>query len=170
MKTNTKNIAFLALVLTFAVAAGYLERLVPPIVPALPGIKLGLPNIAVIILIYIKDYKTAFAINIFRVMISGFLFTGVWGMIYGLSGAVLSFAVMAILKNTKRFGTAGISAAGGVFHNLGQICAGALIIKNIKLFYYFPVLIVFGVITGVIIGYLSGLIINRLNKIKLGRL
>ena len=170
MKTNTKNIAFLGLLLTFAVAAGYFERLIPPAIPAVPGIKLGLPNIAVIILMYIKDYKTAFILNIVRVILSGFLFTGIWGVVYGLSGALLSFIVMAGLKQSKLFGTVGISAAGGVFHNLGQICVAALLVNNIKLFYYFPVLIIFGTITGIIVGYLSGLIINRLNKINLERL
>jgi len=88
-------------------------------------------------------------------------------MIYGLSGAMLSFIIMAGLKKTGKFGTVGISAAGGVFHNLGQICLAALLVGNIKLFYYFPVLIISGVITGMLVGYLAGLLINRLNKIKL---
>ena len=170
MKINAKYIAFLGMLLALAVAAGYFERLIPPIIPAIPGIKLGLPNIAVIILLYIKDYKTAFILNIFRVLLSGFLFTGPRGMIYGLSGALLSFIVMAVLKKSDGFGTVGVSAAGGVFHNLGQICVAALLVNNIKLFYYFPVLILFGTITGMIVGYLSGLIINRLNKITLERL
>ena len=170
MKINTKYIAFLGLLLAFSVSIAYFERLIPPIIPAFPGIKLGLPNITVIILMYLKDYKTAFALNIFRVILSGLLFTGIWGMVYGLSGAVLSFIVMAILKQTKIFGTVGISAAGGVCHNLGQICVAAWVVNNIKFFYYFPVLIIFGSLTGIIIGYLSGLLINRLNKINLGRL
>ena len=165
MKINTKYIAFLGLMLTFAIAAGYIERIIPPVIPAIPGIKLGLPNIAVIILMYIKDHKTAFILNILRVIVSGLLFTGPWGMVYGLSGALLSFTVMAGLKKTGKFGTVGISAAGGVFHNLGQICLAAVIVNNIKLFYYFPVLIISGVITGIIIGYLAGLMINRLGKI-----
>jgi len=167
MKTNAKHVAFLGLFLAFAVAAGYLERLAPPVIPAFPGIKLGLPNIAVIVLMYIKDYKTAFALNIMRVILSGLLFSGPWGTVYGLSGAVISFIVMAALKKTKFFGTAGISAAGGVSHNLGQICVAAALVNNIGLFYYFPVLIISGVITGAIVGYLAGLIINRLGKIKL---
>jgi len=166
MQINTRYIAFLGLLLTFALAAGYFERLVPSVIPAVPGIKLGLPNIAVIILMYIKDYKTAFILNILRVIISGVLFTGIWGMVYGLSGALVSFIVMAGLKKTKMFGVVGISAAGGVFHNLGQICLAAVLVNNIKLFYYFPVLIISGVLTGIIVGYLAGIIINRLGKIK----
>jgi len=167
MKINTKYIAFLGICLALSVALSYFERFLPPLIPSVPGIKLGLPNIIVIILMYIKDYKTAFILNIFRVMLSGLLFSGILGMTYGITGAVLSFIVMAVMKKSNMFGTTGISAAGGVFHNLGQICVGAVIVKSIKLFYYFPVLIIFGTISGVIIGYLSGLLINRLNKINL---
>lgn len=169
MKINARYIALLGLLLAFAVAVAYFERLMPPIIPAIPGIKLGLANIAVIILMYIKDYRTAFILNILRVAITGLLFTGIWGMVYGLSGALVSFAVMAALKKTTVFGTVGISAAGGVFHNFGQICAASLLMNNIKLFYYyFPVLVISGVVTGIIIGYSSGLVINRLSKIDLG--
>ena len=167
MKTNAKYVAFLGVFLAFAVAAGYLERLAPPVIPAFPGIKLGTANIAVIVLMYLKDCKTAFLLNVLRVILSGLLFSGPWGTVYGISGALLSFAVMAALKKTGIFGAAGISAAGGVFHNLGQICVAALLAENIKLFYYFPVLTISGVITGAAVGYSAGLIIIRLDKIKI---
>jgi heptaprenyl diphosphate synthase len=163
MKISAKYIAFLGLFLAFSVAAGYFERMMPPITPALPGLKLGLPNIAVIVLMYARDYKTAFLMNILRVIVSGILFSGIWGMVYGLFGAIFSFAAMAPLKKTNIFGTVGVSAAGGVFHNFGQICAGALIVGP-ELFYYFPVLIIFGTASGTAVGYLSGLVINRLDK------
>lgn len=165
MKISAKYIAFLGLFLAFSVAAGYFERILPPI-SSLPGIKLGLPNTAVIVLMYIKDYKTALLLNILRVIISGILFSGIWGAFYALSGAVFSFAAMALLKKTGAFGIVGVSAAGGVFHNFGQICAGALF-AGTGLFYYFPVLIVFGAASGAIVGYVAGLIIQRLNKSKI---
>ena len=167
MKTNAKYVAFLGVFLAFAVAAGYLERLAPPIIPAFPGIKLGLPNIAVVVLMYLRDYKTAFLLNVLRVILSGLLFSGPWGMVYGLSGAALSFIVMAALKKTGIFGAVGVSAAGGVAHNLGQICLAAMAADSIKMFYYFPVLIVSGVITGALVGYLAGHIILRLGKFNL---
>ena len=160
----------MGLFLAFSVAAGYFERGLPPIFAAAPGIKLGLPNIAVIVLMYIKDSKTALAMNICRVALSGLLFSGAWGAAYGFFGAFLSYAAMAALKKTGKFGTVGVSAAGGVCHNLGQVCAAALIIGDARLFYYFPVLIVFGCATGAIVGYLAGLCINRLAKIDLGKL
>ena len=162
MKTKARHIAFLGLLLAFSVAAGYFERMIPPVVPALPGIKLGLPNIAVVVVMYLKDHRTAFALNILRVILSGMLFSGVWGMVYGLCGAAMSFAAMAALKKTGAFGTVGVSAAGGVCHNFGQICMGALFIQSAGLFCYFPVLIVFGTASGIITGYLAGILINRL--------
>ena len=168
MKTNAKYITFLGVVLAFSVAVGYFERMLPPIVPALPGIKLGLPNIAVIVLMYIKDNKTAFVLNMLRVFISGILFSGVLGAFYGLVGALFGFFAMALLKKTNVFGTVGVSAAGGVCHNLGQICAGAVLIGSFQLFYYFPVLIIFGSSAGAVTGYLAGLLIYRLGKINLG--
>jgi len=112
-KTKIKSIAFIGVLLAFAVSVGYFERLIPPVIASVPGIKLGLPNIAVIILLYVKDYKTAFILNILRVIISGLLFTGIWGIFYGLSGALVSFGVMSGLKKTGKFGVAGVSAAGG---------------------------------------------------------
>ncbi|MCL2813546.1 MAG: Gx transporter family protein [Oscillospiraceae bacterium] len=166
MRINARYIAFLGLFLALSVAAGYFERILPPIAPALPGIKLGLPNTAVIVLMYIKDYKTAFLLNVLRVIISGMLFSGLWGTFYALFGALFSFAAMALLKKTGAFGSVGVSAAGGVFHNFGQICAGTLF-AGVELFYYFPVLIVFGAASGAVVGYLSGLIIIRLNKSKI---
>ncbi|MCL1793612.1 MAG: Gx transporter family protein [Oscillospiraceae bacterium] len=167
MKTRAKYIAFLGVFLAFSVALGYFERALPPIAPAFPGIKLGLPNMAVIALMYMKDYRTAFLLNICRVIISGILFSGMLGMFYGLFGACVSFAAMALLKKTNAFGIVGVSSAGGVFHNLGQICAGALIVGG-ELFYYFPALTIFGTVSGAAIGYLSGLVINRLNKLGFG--
>jgi heptaprenyl diphosphate synthase len=163
IKINAKYTAFLGVLLAFSVAAGYFERTLPPVVPALPGIKLGLPNAAVIVLMYIKDRKTAFLLNILRVVISGILFSGMWGMFYGLFGAVVSFSAMALLKKTNAFGIIGVSAAGGVFHNFGQVCAGA-VFAGAGIFYYFPVLTVSGVVMGSVVGYISGLLIYRLNK------
>ena len=164
MKINARQIAFLGLLLVFALMAGYVEFLIPPVIPAFPGIKLGLPNTAVLIIMYIKDYKSAFTVNILRIILAGILFTGIWGMVYSVCGALCSFIIMAGLKKSNIFGIAGISAAGGVFHNFGQISVAAFFMNTVKLYYYLPALIISGVASGLLIGYLSGLIINRIYK------
>ena len=168
MRLNTKQITFLSMILVFALIVSYLERLIPPILPALPGIKLGLANIVILILLYIRGYKAALYVNVLRVLLTGLLFTGVWGAVYAMAGALLSFVLMSVCKASRQFGVVGVSVIGGVGHNFGQICVAMLVMHNTKLFYYFPVLLLSGVITGAMIGYLSGIVINRLHTIQLG--
>ena len=164
---KTKSIAFLGLMLTIAFLASYVERLAPPPLPVLPGIKLGLANSVILVALYMFGAKKALLLNLLRVLLAGLLFTGVWGMFYALSGAIFSFLVMLVLKRSHIFGVVGISVAGGAFHNLGQICFAALVMENLGLFYYLPILLVSGILAGIIVGYISGTCINRLYKSKL---
>jgi len=164
MKLRTKQITFLGMMLVFSMLVSYLERLIPPPIPAVPGIKLGLANIVVLILLYTKGYKTALILNIMRVLLSGLLFTGIWGAAYSMTGALLSFAMMLIFKAFKCFGIVGVSVVGGVCHNFGQICIAVIVTQTTKLFYYLPVLIISGVITGAVIGYVAGILLIRIQK------
>ena len=170
MKISTKQITFLGMILVFAMMVSYIERLIPPLIPTLPGIKLGLANIVVLILMYLRGYKTALCLNVLRVLLTGLLFTGVWGTVYAMAGALLSFAAMSAFKASRCFGVVGVSVIGGACHNLGQICVAVLVMDSVKLFYYFPVLLISGVITGALIGYLAGIVINRLNAANFDRM
>lgn len=160
---RTKKITIAALMATMALIFSYVEVLIPFTI-GIPGIKLGIANIVVIIALYYLNAKYAITINIVRVLIAGLLFNGLFGALYSLAGALVSFLVMVILKKTNIFSVVGISMAGGVAHNLGQILIAAVLVANIKIFVYFPVLIISGVITGAIIGILAGLILQRLPK------
>ena len=164
---KTRRIAYLGLMLALALLAGYLERLVPPPVPALPGIKLGLANTVILAVLYLFDTKQALLLNLLRILLSALLFSGVWGALYALSGAFFSFFVMVLLKKSLVFGIVGVSVAGGSFHNLGQICFAAIIMENRSLFYYLPVLLVSGLLAGIFVGCISGLCINRLRAGKI---
>lgn len=146
-----------------ALIFSYVEVLIPFTI-GIPGIKLGIANIVVIIALYYLNAKYALTINIVRVLIAGLLFNGLFGALYSLAGALVSFVVMVLLKKTNIFSVVGISMAGGVAHNLGQILVAAVLVANIKIFIYFPVLIISGVITGAIIGILAGLILRKLPK------
>ena len=112
------SVAFLGLFTAFAMILSYVERLIPTFV-AIPGIKLGLPNIAIIVILYKFGEKEAFIISMLRVLLSSLLFTNGITMLYGLVGAALSFIVMILLKNTLSLVT--VSILGGVVHNIGQI-------------------------------------------------
>lgn len=162
-KNNTKKIAFTGLMTALALIFSYIEALIP-IAPAIPGIKLGVANIVVITALYSIGAKYAFSINILRVIISGLLFNGFFGAMYSLSGALLSFFTMLLLKKTGLFSMTGVSIAGGVAHNLGQIITAAILVSNIQIFIYFPVLIISGVISGAVIGIAAYFIVKRLPR------
>lgn len=164
MKNNihdTKKITISALMAALALIFSYIEVIIP-FNPGIPGIKLGIANLVIIITLYYLGSKYAFTVNLVRVLIAGLLFTGFFGAAYSLAGALLSFAVMIFLKRTKLFSVVGISMAGGVAHNLGQLLVAAFLIANTKVFLYFPVLIFSGMISGAAIGVLSYLILKRL--------
>jgi len=150
-----------ALLAALALIFSYIEVLIP-FNPGIPGIKLGIANLVIIIALYYLGPKYALTVNLVRICIAGLLFNGVFGALYSLSGGLLSWVVMVLLKKTGVFSVTGVSMAGGVAHNLGQLLTAAFIVSNIKVFIYFPVLIFSGLICGTLIGILSYLILKKL--------
>ena len=161
--TSITTIAIAGLLAAVALIFSYVEILFPVFI-GVPGVKLGIANIVIIIALYYLDGRYALAINVVRVFIAGLLFSGVFGILYSLAGALLSLGTMVLLKRTERFSVTGVSIAGGVTHNLGQILVAAVVVGNIKIFVYFPVLIISGVISGAVIGVLAQLILLRLRN------
>ena len=159
--TDTKKLTMTALLAALALIFSYIEVLIP-FSPAIPGIKLGIANLVVIVALYHMGLKYAITINVVRIFIDGLLFSGVFGIIYSLAGAILSMTVMVLLKKTGLFSVAGVSMAGGVAHNLGQILAAAFLVSNLSIFIYFPVLIFSGLISGALIGIVAYIILKRL--------
>lgn len=149
-----KKIPYYGLFAALAILMGYVEMMIPVPVP-IPGVKLGLANVIVIIMMYFMDTKSAFFVSLIRVLLSGLLFAGFAGLLYSLAGAMFSFVVMALLKKTGKFSIVGVSIAGGVFHNVGQIIVAALAVENVKMAYYLPFLLVSGVVTGMLIGIVA---------------
>lgn len=160
-KNNAKKTALSALMTSLALIFSYIEVLLP-FNPAIPGIKLGIANLVIIVILYYLGPRYALTVNIIRVLVAGLLFNGLFGAAYSLTGALLSFTVMVLLKKTGLFSVTGVSIAGGVAHNLGQILVAAFLVSNIKMFVYFPVLIISGVLSGAVIGIISYLILRRL--------
>lgn len=158
---HTKKITIVALMAALALIFSYIEVLIPFNV-GIPGIKLGIANLVIIVSLYYLGAGYAFIVNVVRILIAGLLFNGLFGAVYSLAGALVSFAVMILLKRTKIFSVTGVSMAGGVAHNLGQIMVAAFLVSNIKVFVYFPVLIISGVISGAVIGVLAYLILRKL--------
>ena len=161
--TKTYYMGYGAILTALAMIFSYVEAILPFSI-GIPGVKLGIANIVVVIALYRFGVKMAFTINIIRIVVSGLLFSGAFGILYSLAGGILSFIVMLIIKKFPCFSVVGVSMAGGVFHNLGQLLTAAFIVSNIKLFVYFPVLLFSGLITGTIIGIVAGLVLEKLDK------
>ncbi len=148
------RIAVMAMLTALAMIFSYIETVIP-FFPAIPGFKLGLANIVVLSGLYIIPPRDIFIVSMIRIILMGILFYNGAMLLYSLCGGVLSFVVMYCMKICRAFTLPGISAAGAVAHNIGQIIAAFLIIRNVSIFAYLPVLIILGVIMGVIVGIIS---------------
>ena len=145
-----------------ALVFGYVEHLVPfPV--GIYGIKLGLANLVTVVMLYKFKWYEAFSISLLRIFISFLLFGSATTLIYSLCGGILSFAVMLLLSRLKKpsFSVVGVSISGGVAHNLGQICAAVLLLDELRIAFYLPVLIVVGTLTGTLIGLVAFAILKH---------
>lgn len=161
---NSRKVARYALLIALAMVLSWLESLVP-ITAAVPGMKLGLTNLVVLFALYRMNVMDAAAVSLIRVLLVSFTFGNAYAFAYSLAGAILSLLVMLALKKTGKFSTIGVSIAGGVGHNLGQIIVAALVLETEKIFFYLPVLMVSGIAAGICIGILGGIIVDRLKTV-----
>lgn len=157
MKQKT---AYLGLFTAVAIIFGYVETLVP-VFAGIPGIKLGLANLAVLFILERYGFNEAAMVSAVRILIIGFLFGNMFSILYSLAGAALSLTAMTLMKKRNGFSIIGISVAGGVTHNIGQLLIAIVIVANRSLLYYAPVLLVSGVITGLFIGWLTAETLKR---------
>lgn len=160
---RTRRLTMSAMYATLALIFTYVEFLIPYSV-GVPGVKLGLANLVIIIVLYEMDFKYATAVNLLRIGLAGLLFNGIFAMFYSLSGGMISLILMWMLKKTDRFSMIGVSMAGGVAHNLGQLLVAAFVVSNIKMFIYFPLLVFSGIVAGIGIGIIAYVIDRRIPK------
>ncbi len=164
-KFMQSDVALYGMLVSAALVAGYIESIIPIPYPVY-GMKIGLANIVIVWVLYAMGIKAAAIISIVRVLLSGFLFGNFYSMLFSIVGAGLSLGVMFLLKKTKKFSVVGVSIAGGVCHNLGQIIVAAIVLENIRITFVFPVLIVSGVIAGIAIGLLGGLLFRKIKILQ----
>ena len=167
MKIKTKKITVLALFSAVAIIFSYIEAILPPIWSAIPGIKVGLSNIVTVALLYKFSLKEAAIVAFIRIIIIALLFGNVMTLIYSIAGFVLSVTIMAILKRTSLFSTVGVSIAGGVFHNLGQIIVAMILLQTKEIGYYMIVLSITGTVAGILIGIAGNLMLKYSNKLRI---
>lgn len=164
-KSRTERLSLCAVLTAIAMIFSYLEAILP-FNFGIPGIKLGLSNLVTLIALYTIGPSCAFMINMTRIILSGLLFGGVSAMMYSLAGGILSFVVMLLLMKTKLFSQVGVSMAGGVAHNAGQLTVAVLITSTMKIYLYLPVLMISGMITGIVLGIGSTILCQRVGFIS----
>ena len=158
------RVAYFGVFTALALIFSYVESLIP-IQIGIPGVKLGLANLMIVIALYKMSLKETYLLSITRVVLSGFLFGNMFSILYSLAGGLLSLTVMAVLKKAGGFSVMGVSIAGGVFHNIGQLIIAMIVVETFSVAYYIPVLLIAGVITGLLIGIAANETLKRIKEL-----
>lgn len=161
---NVKKTATLALSISLAMVFSFLESQIPAFV-SVPGVKMGLPNIVIVFLLYRFGWKEAALVSTIRVFLTSVLFGSGMSYLYAISGAVLSLSGMILLKKIGRFSQVTVSIAGGVLHNAGQIAMACYILGTSAIAYYLPFLIISGILAGIVVGIAAGILVKRIPPI-----
>lgn len=159
------KVAYFGVFTTLALIFSYVETLIP-IQFGIPGVKLGLANLIIVIALYRMKLSEAYLLSIVRVLLAGFIFGNYFSIIYILAGGLLSLTVMALLRKKGGFSVIGVSIAGGVFHNIGQLIIASVIVETFSVMYYVPVLLIAGLVTGLLIGIASDGMLKRLANLE----
>lgn len=157
---RTDRLAKLSLLLALGMILSYVEFLLP-IAPSMPGVKIGLANAPVVLLLYSFGVRYAVCYQLARLLLTALLFGNVYSFVYSLAGAALSMVLMLLLKKTKWLDIPGVSMLGGVFHNIGQLLVAWLIVQNGAVCFYLPVLLLSGAVCGYAVGFLSEILLKR---------
>lgn len=158
---RTKKVAVMGLAIALAMILSFVESQIPAFV-AIPGVKMGLANIAVVFVLYKLGWKEAAMISMIRVFLVTLLFGNLGLLPYSLAGAVLSLAGMIALKKTGLFSEIAVSVFGGVLHNVGQIAMASILLETDVIRYYLPFLVLSGTLAGIVIGLLAGILVKRI--------
>lgn len=164
--TRLRRMTTLSLLFALAMIFSFVESRLPTFIP-IPGVKLGLCNVVIIFTLLRLGEPSAIAVSLLRVLLSSILFGNAAAFFYSFAGAVLSLAVMILIRHFRIFSAVGISAIGGVMHNIGQLLMAWIILGTAGVMYYLPVLLIAGTVAGVLIGLLAAYLAKRAEGLKL---
>ncbi|MBO7304529.1 MAG: Gx transporter family protein [Clostridia bacterium] len=159
---SVRRLVFLAVCTSVAMVLSYMELLLPPIFAAVPGIKIGLANVAILFVLYRYGVWYAAAVSAVRVVLVAILFGNPMTFAYSVAGAILSLTVMALLRATGKFSSVGVSVVGGITHNLGQIGVAMVLLETMEIGYYMIALAVSGTVSGILVGLAGGYLVKRI--------
>lgn len=158
------RVAYFGVFTALALIFSYVETLIPFHI-GIPGVKLGLANLIIVIALYKMSLKETYLLSVTRVVLAGFMFGNLFSIIYSLAGGLVSLSVMAVLKYRGDHSVVGISIAGGVMHNIGQLIIAMLVVETYSVSYYLPVLLIAGLVTGFLIGIAANEMLKRIKNI-----
>ena len=162
---KAKKVTFLGLSISLAMILSFVESQIPALV-AIPGIKVGLPNIVMVFLLYRVGWKETVIVSIIRIILISMLFGNVQTMTFSIAGAALSLFGMILLKKLGWFSCIAVSITGGILHNVGQIIAACLWTSTAQIAFYLPVLLISGTVAGTLIGILAGMMVKRMERYR----
>ena len=168
--SKTRMLVFISVLVAQGMILSFIESMLP--IPFIaPGAKLGLANIITLSAIYLLTFKQATAVVLLRVILTATTFGSLSSFLYSFSGGVLSLLVMAaILKVFKgEISLIGVSIAGSVAHNLGQLFVAAIIIHNVLILTYLPILLIVAIPTGIFVGIVAKILIKYLERVNINR-
>lgn len=163
---KTKQIALAGVLCALASVLGYIESLIPPIVPV-AGFKIGLSNIAVMYALYRLGGRQAFFVMLVKVIVTSVWFSGLSALIYSLAGGAAALLAMALAKKIG-MSCCGVGMCGGVCHNIGQLLAACAVMETLSVLYWAPALMLCGLITGFLVGTVTLLLIKYTKHSKDG--
>lgn len=154
-----RRIVIIAILVSIASIVGYLESLIP--FSLVPGVKLGLANIIILFCVYHYKWYESLIVTVLRILLVSLVLGSFLNISFfmSLSGGLLSYLVMVVLKNIKKLSTIFISICGALMHGIGQIGV-ALIVMGTSIIYYLPFIMLLSIPTGVLVGA----VVSRLNK------
>lgn len=163
---KAKDLILTAIITAFALVAFTIEAAIPPLIP-IYGIKLGIANIFTLFALYALGTRQAAAVLFLRILL-GSIFTGqLVSFIYSLTGGILSFVLMVLLKRFFPLRQVWVlSALCAVMHNIGQLSAAVILTGTLQIFCYLPVLLISGIISGVFTGLCAQLVLIRLERYR----
>lgn len=164
MGGKTGKTAYLGLFCAAAILLGYVEAMVP-VYTTIPGMKVGLPNLAIVTVLYLYSWREAALVSVVRIAVNGLLFGNLFSFWFSLAGGLLSLVAMAAVKALGLFDCTGVSLVGGIAHNAGQIAVAIFLVDSVWVAYYFIPLVITGLVAGVLIGLLSGILVRRLARV-----
>ena len=160
-RSSVRRLTLSALLVTVMLMLGYVESLIPT---GVPGIKLGLSNSVLLLAICWLGIPNAVLLMLVKVLLSGFLFSGVSAILYALAGGTLSMLTMILLYKLGRFHLVPVAMGGAVMHNVGQVALAMLMLETGGLVYYMAVLMLVGLVTGFVTGTAAKLLVERIPK------